>query len=341
MRKERKIRLINNFVYFIFYILFFSIFIFYLPVFIAFFKYSDTIEKYNDMQNNSIVVIYDDFHSKHGDLVLKTYKDSYSIFCKNKKIPILVLDYNKCDFDSFFYILRHLNKKKIYVNMSFSPDDDYGRDYVVYNIRKYLQKYNNTKFFIASGNNGYFLDTSVWNTINNSTNIKSIIKAQSSKYQYKYVYNTLISSKIFYTLFGDILDLNIDEKIKNELEKNNIFNKDTYKTILSFAYSSQLENIKNVFVVSSLDAFDVPAINKKEKTVKKDQIGLKYALSLYDQIKDKKSSFLDCQIDGLMKNKYRDIGCFYISTPKYFVPNIGTSLSSPIFMSRYICSKEK
>ena len=334
---DTKMRKISFFIYSFFYLFFFFIVFYFVPSLIEYEKYNTLITKINNDKNTSIIIIYDDFKSSHGKLVLNTYNQACQYFSPVKTIPVKTFDYNKLRFDSFFYILNHLKKKHIYVNMSFSPESEFARKYMVFNLKKYAKDNNNTKFFIASGNNEYnTISKKTWSKINNNKNFLKIIHNNESfnSIFYKNL-STMNLSQILYSVIFETKK----EKIKKILSLYVSNVKLAYSCIDSFLYTSQLDKIKNIYIISALDpihlSFDATKINR----ISKKEVGIKYSLQQYYKIKKNKKMFLDCEVPNLSKNLHRDIGIYIKKEKNRYVPVIGTSIASPIFMARYLYGK--
>jgi len=300
------------------------------------------------------IIIYDDFsteiessyknHKTHGDMVFYVLRQAMKAFeIKSSEYNVLLINSKELKYDALFHILETISKKtkkkKIFVNLSIAPSQNFGVDYFIQKLNTLSQNYTNIYFFISAGNYNYAGEqpakfNDLWKHLEHDEEFR--------KFTFNFNTTPNIYSKSFhlYIFYRSILNIftgSEQEHIKKIFDKYADLN-DSEKTVLSqsllsFLFSTNI-HLKNVKIVGGKDIF-----NQNVEKIK-NNLGVIKAIKLSDPINDINYSRLDPPISYLSNIDTREISTFYYDDGRYYVPISGSSFSSPIALIRFIKNEE-
>lgn len=290
-------------------------------------EYMQLKELINGSKNEKVVIIYDDFTSNHGEIVLSTFKSQ-----ADEGYKLLHINNQEIKIGSVELFVNHLldQNKQVFLNVSISPSHPTYALIFAKTLHR-LSKHKNMKITVAAGNQEptklllkefthKSLDDDIYKVLNTkSEDIKKIIKLDSIDYLLSNLGETY---GVFFSNIYTLIDGNRDEKTRELVS-------DAITPILIEHKVKQKEEIIDLYTKNVLKFGFSVLLQKKGSQVK--------LISSSSQLKSEDGYFLDCRINNLVKNEIREVGV--ILNKNSWI--IGTSISAPIHLSKiYNLSKK-
>lgn len=294
-----------------------------------YFEYMQLKELIELSKNEKVVIIYDDFTSNHGEIVLNTFKSQ-----ADGDYKLLNINNQEIKIESVELFVNYLleQNKQVFLNVSISPTHPTYALIFAKTLQR-LSEHENMKITVAAGNQEPTfllleeftrepLDDDIYKALNTkSEDMKEIVKLDRIDY--------LLSNfgEAFGVLFSNIytfINGDRDEKIRELVS-------DVITPILVEHKVKQKEEVVDLYTNNILKFGFSVLLQKKDSHVK--------LISSSSQLEadGKDEYFLDCRINNMIKNEIREVGV--AGTEKNWI--IGTSISAPIYLSKIYNSSKK
>ena len=326
--------------------------------------------------SDNVVIIFDEFNSptSHG----KTVSSVFKTVAKNNDYSLFELDYTSSrgytDLNNLVQIVL-AEKKKVYVNLSFSPKSGVMASLLSDELKK-IDHLNQVTITLASGNNhntvsslssmlnldyniSSEIDSKIYLELKNDKTILSLISRIEEKNIHSYLKSQYLTVNFyrFLNYIGvsknqeDMLSKAVQFSVDKVLKNYNIDDPDIKFKI----YTLYSENISN-FLFPALIQRENPNVNVISAILPYDlesKLELKITdagyLSSYKKMKDLKlplpkyAKYLDCPIPDVINNDKRDLGLYFLASDnnKTLKPVLGTSIASPAFLARIFNKNNK